>query len=287
MLIIVGFIIFIIAFLLRSQYERKTLSTDFITICTPKIKQAKTFVFISDLHNWNPGDQNKAMIRIIDEIHPDFILVGGDCIISWADGKVEKENALHLMKQLSLRYPVYCGNGNHENRLIWKNRLYGDEYQQLVEQLKSMGVTYLAGESVMIDETIRVTGIDLPHIAYEKMLMNKKPDLSARELFHGIEKPAAKRFEILLAHTPLYFDQYREWGADLTLSGHYHGGTIRLPIAGGIGVMTPQFEFFSPYSGGMVEKDGQKIIVSRGIGTHSINIRINNKPQLVVVRLVK
>jgi predicted MPP superfamily phosphohydrolase len=69
----------------------------------------------------------------------------------------------------------------------------------------------------------------------------------------------------------------------LTLSGHFHGGTIRLPYLGG--VMTPQYQFFLPYCAGEFRSDGKDMIVSRGLGTHSINIRLNNKPQVVVVDL--
>ena len=79
------------------------------------------------------------------------------------------------------------------------------------------------------------------------------------------------RFQILLAHSPLYFEQYADWGADLTLSGHFHGGTIRLPFVGG--VMTPQYQFFHPYCAGEFEKDGK-------------HIRFCNRPQLMVVRLL-
>ena len=88
---------------------------------------------------------------------------------------------------------------------------------------------------------------------------------------------------ILLAHSPLYFDAYAKWGADLTLSGHFHGGTIRLPGLGG--VMTPQYQFFLPWCAGIFEKQGHYMAVSRGLGTHSINIRLNNRPQLLVIRI--
>ena len=102
-----------------------------------------------------------------------------------------------------------------------------------------------------------------------------------------IEKKAGKadpdHFQILLAHSPLYFDACAKWGADLTLSGHFHGGTIRLPGLGG--VMTPQYQFFLPWCAGIFEKQGHYMAVSRGLGTHSINIRLNNRPQLLVIRI--
>ena len=69
----------------------------------------------------------------------------------------------------------------------------------------------------------------------------------------------------------------------MTLAGHFHGGTIRIPGLGG--VMTPQYQFFLPWSAGNFERNGKRMIVSRGLGTHSINIRLNNRPQLVLIRL--
>ena len=96
--------------------------------------------------------------------------------------------------------------------------------------------------------------------------------------------PDPEKYSILLAHSPMYFKQYAEWGADLSLSGHFHGGTIRLPLVGGL--MTPQFQFFFPWCSGQYEgAHGRMMIVGRGLGTHSINIRFNDKPQVVVVEL--
>ena len=92
-----------------------------------------------------------------------------------------------------------------------------------------------------------------------------------------------KIYGILLAHSPMFQETYAQWGADLTLCGHFHGGTIRIPGLGGL--MTPQFQFFQKFCGG-IHKIGDKVmIVSRGLGTHSVNIRLNNKPELVVVHL--
>ena len=120
----------------------------------------------------------------------------------------------------------------------------------------------------------------MEQVYYKKILVKKlKPEYIEERL-----GPAGReRFQILLAHSPLFMDAYRAWGADLTLAGHFHGGTIRIPLLGG--VMTPQYQFFLPCCAGFFWKKGGYMIVSRGLGTHSINIRINNKPQLVVVKL--
>ena len=86
-----------------------------------------------------------------------------------------------------------------------------------------------------------------------------------------------------MAHTPTYMKEYKEWGADLTLCGHLHGGIIRLPFIGGM--ITPQVELFPRYSGDMY-KDGEHYsIVSRGLGTHTVNLRYLNMAELVSVTI--
>ena len=91
-------------------------------------------------------------------------------------------------------------------------------------------------------------------------------------------------FNLLIAHNPRYFKNYANWGADLVLSGHVHGGTVILP--GGKPLIGTDFRLFPKYSGGLYEDGDARMIVSRGLGTHSIKVRINNKPELVVVKIV-
>ena len=86
-----------------------------------------------------------------------------------------------------------------------------------------------------------------------------------------------------LAHNPIYFDSYAWWGADLTVSGHLHGGIIRIPGIGGI--ITPQAKLFPRYDAGQFKKNGKNLVVSRGLGTHTVNIRIFNPAELSVIRL--
>ena len=86
-----------------------------------------------------------------------------------------------------------------------------------------------------------------------------------------------------MAHNPAYMDAYLEWGADMILSGHLHGGLVRVPVLGGI--VTPQGFLFPKYSGEMTKVGDQTVIVSRGLGTHTLNIRFFNTPELVCICL--
>ena len=91
-----------------------------------------------------------------------------------------------------------------------------------------------------------------------------------------------KAFNILLAHNPDYFDNYVSYGADLTLSGHVHGGLYRVF---GKGLFSPRIAFFPKYDGGMFTKDKKAMIVSRGLGNHSFPHRFLNPGELILIHL--
>lgn len=270
-----------LALLARSEYERRNFRVDAYTIETEKIrKRERNFVFLSDLHNNQFGEGNGRLLAAIGRVEPDAVLIGGDMIVS--HGVREVDTALHLVKALAAKYLVYYGNGNHEQRMRRERRVYGDLYFKYVRALRNAGVTYLSDRSAFLDDDVRITGYDLNSRYYKKV---RVPDMDAEEIRASVGPADGGRFQILLAHSPLFFDAYSRWGADLTLSGHYHGGTIRLPWLGG--VMTPQYQFFQPVCAGEFEKNGRRMLVSRGLGTHSVNIRLNNFPELMVVHLVK
>lgn len=266
--------------LLRSKYEREQLSAERTEILTEKITRDCRMVFLTDLHDHEFGHHNERLLRAIDEVNPDLILIGGDMMVSRE--RADLRVSLELAQELTKRCPVYYGNGNHETRMNRDRKNFGYLYDIYVSRLKKMGVVFLSNRTEEFREDIAVTGIDLAGRYYEKF---HPSHLRPEEIERLAGAAKRDRFQIMLCHSPLFFDSCRKWGADLTLSGHFHGGTIRLPYLGG--VMTPQFQFFLPWCAGTFEKSGKTMIVSRGLGTHSVNIRLNNKPQLVVVDLMK
>ncbi len=269
------------AFAARSEYERDCLSAEEISVVSSKIQNPRRMVFLSDLHNKEFGPENQRLIHAVNQIKPDGVLIGGDMMVS--KGESRTEVPLKLMKKLASHYPIYYSNGNHENRMVWERHIYKDQYEAYREQLKSMGVIYLENESCRFGDDMVISGVDLDKNYYRKLFFEKPEPLPDHYLDHRLGKADASRFQILLIHSPMYWQECAAWGADLTLSGHFHGGTIRIPGLGG--VMTPQYQFFLPWCAGTFEKGGKKMVVSRGLGTHSINIRINNKPQLIVLNL--
>ncbi|MEE1019700.1 MAG: metallophosphoesterase, partial [Acutalibacteraceae bacterium] len=90
-------------------------------------------------------------------------------------------------------------------------------------------------------------------------------------------------YKILFSHRPNGFEIYKAHNIDLSLTGHVHGGQIRLPFIGG--VLAPGFRMFPEYDAGVYRKDGSTMIVSRGLGNSIIPVRINDRPELVTVTL--
>lgn len=272
--------------LIRSEYEKRCLAVDHFEIASEKIKGEKTIVFLSDLHDQEFGKNNEGLLKAIDKVRPDLILIGGDMMVARKKAKKKPDEqqtvgiSWRLVKDLADKYPVVYGNGNHEQRLKREKILYGSCYENYVKCLKDAGVVYLSNKNVEFSRDIAIGGVNISEKYYEK---RPKAKMEAEYVEKRLGKACGEKFQILLAHSPLYFEAYRDWGADLTFSGHFHGGTIRLPVVGGL--MTPQFQFFYPRCAGIFQERGRWMIVSRGLGTHSIRIRFNNKPQVVVVKL--
>ena len=98
-----------------------------------------------------------------------------------------------------------------------------------------------------------------------------------------IGKTRRGRCNILIAHNPDYFEEYSDWGADLVLSGHIHGGIMRLPVLGG--VIAPSYRLFPKYDGGIFKEKNSTMLLSRGIGSHTIPLRFFNPAELHAVTI--
>lgn len=262
----------------------KVMTTSYVVSSNkiPESFDGTKICFLTDLHNKCYGERNQELIHEINRQKPDYIMITGDMIVK--GDCINTEVAVDLLEQLSKRYPIYFANGNHEKKVSEVTSSSYDLYCVFAHKLAAMGVTYLKNETVFIEkenQRIQVTGLDLPLTYYKKL---KTAEMSVNELTAMIPKQGDE-FQILLAHNPLYFDQYAKYGADLILSGHVHGGLFVLPFIGGI--MSTQGHLFPKYDFGQFEQENSTMILSRGLGSHSIGIRINNPPEVVVVTLRK
>ena len=125
---------------------------------------------------------------------------------------------------------------------------------------------------------INILGLHLTDGYYKRFI--KKP-LDRSYLNQLLGEANEDEYNILIAHNPDYFDVYSDWGADLVLSGHNHGGLVRLPFVGG--VISPRLRLFPKYDYGMFSDKHSTLILSNGLGAHSLKIRINNIPELVII----
>lgn len=269
------------AILWESRRERRTLTTAEYTLRSKKLRGGeKTLVFLSDLHDCQFGEGNRELIQKIEELKPDAVLIGGDMMT--VKKRAAIGSTLLLAERLAARWPVFYAEGNHETRLDRDRGRYGGLYDELEKGLKKSGVIFLRNQSADFGEDIRISGLRIDEWFYRK---RARMSMERAYLTQRVGMAAESRFQILLAHSPLFYPAYAGWGADLTLAGHFHGGTIQLP--GGVGLMTPQFHFFCKKVTGVHVQGTNcaEMIVSQGLGTHSVNLRINNYPQLVCVHL--
>ena len=252
-------------------------------ISSKKIKSDVTIVMLADLHNQEYGENNEILIGEIEKLSPDFVCLAGDMPIGHT--KIPYEIGQKLVMELAKRYPLFYGLGNHESRMRRQTKIYGTRYEDYMEPIGTLGTHVLINESTKFfvgDNQFQVFGYDLPAKYFEKFNRYVFESRQIEEVLGRCED-TDDCYQILLAHNPIYFKQYASWGADLTLSGHLHGGIIRLPLIGG--VITPQAKLFPRYSAGKYEIGEKRMIVSRGLGTHTIPIRFNNKPELSVIHL--
>ena len=234
---------------------------------TDRLKGDKTFVFLTDMHGYTFGRNNEKLIKAVDDIAPDCILCAGDMFTGEkVKGRVQTEGAEHLLKELSGRYPVYISNGNHEEKVKLYTKEYGNTFDRYKSSLIREGIFYLENESAYYDDgNVRITGLELSLDYFQKLRKKKmEPELLEKKLGR-IGADEASRFQILIAHNPIYFDEYAK------LIG---------------GVISPAIALFPRYDGGKYEKDGKTMILGRGLGTHTIHVRMFNPGEVAVIKVI-
>ncbi len=248
----------------------------------PKELSGYRMALFSDLHNTEIGPGGRELIEAVDAMAPDVILVPGDAVNKSMNDKEAKggyEYTLPLFQELASRYPILYSNGNHEARLARLNN-DGGYYAALQKVLKKRGVTILNNRSLYFrNRKLHFVGLDLPLPYYGK----KHEPVDAAFLTSRLGEPDLQAYTVLLAHTPEFFKAYMDWGADLIVSGHIHGGVIRLPVYGGL--LSPHRRLFPGYDYGSYRENGKEMIVSSGCAGPSFPPRFNNPPEVVLLTL--
>ena len=246
-------------------------------LISSKVDKPVRFVVLADVHNKQYGKNNEKLVKAVREQKPDAVLAAGD-ILTAKPGK-SLESAKNLMQQVAHDYPVYYALGNHEFRMRLYPETYGNQFQEYIHFLKKQGINVLLNEKTVLPETnIEITGSMIAREYYKRF---RRTPMEERYLKKTLPTGNKDKYRVLIAHNPQYFDAYEEWGADLVISGHVHGGIMRLPWAGG--VVSPSCTLFPKYDGGIFKKGHASMVLSRGLGTHTIPIRVFNPGELVVI----
>lgn len=247
--------------------ERLTLRT--YTVASPKLTAEVRLAVVTDFHSSDNADDVVAMVA---SCAPDAVLLVGDMFDDDIANR-PTERTLSLMRQLSAQYPCYYVSGNHE---AWTG-----EMDALYQQTEEAGVTVLrmsSGVLTVRGQRIALCGIPDPY----EMVFSGAPD-TEEQLRQALEDVDSADFTVLLAHRPELLAKYAQFPLDLVVSGHAHGGQVRIP---GVlnGLYAPNQGWFPKLAGGVYTQDGTTLIVSRGLAVRTRLPRIFNRPEVVLVR---
>lgn len=228
---------------------------------------------ISDMHNSRYADR---FISLLNEAKPDLLLFAGD-MIQQPDTNLDQ--VTKVIRSQSGSIPVYAVFGNHEaaNGSVVRS--------EITKQLRDAGARVLSNVAVGIargDDKIRLIGLeddDSEILDEETIKKLRKP------VKRVTRKDNGEMFNILLYHRADVFPELSDLPVDLVLSGHLHGGIVRLPFVGG--VFGRGNTLFPDYTSGMYRKNNTTMIVSRGCDYNPKKMRVFNPPEIVLVKLSK
>lgn len=276
--ILIGLLILILIFAVGViAYDSNRFVVRKYSYETDKVSKNLRIVFLSDLHNKCYGKDNEKLIKSIKALNGDIILLGGDMMT--AKKKAEFDQGISFISRISEIAPYIYAFGNHESRARFnKNNRYGTLFADYARELLKIGVSIKDNECVDVDG-IKVYCLTIPESFYNK---RKLTVMQADDITGCIGKPDQDSLNVLLAHNPEHFDGCAAWGADVVLAGHYHGGIVRLPFSGK-GVISPRFTLFPKYDGGVYKSGETTMYVSRGLGMHTIPLRMFNPSEILVL----
>jgi predicted MPP superfamily phosphohydrolase len=233
---------------------------------TEKLTEGFRLAVLTDLHSCAYGEGQRELLDAVEAQAPDAAVLVGDIV----DDVLPQENAWTVVSALAERMPCFYVTGNHE----W----WSGEAERICEEMESLGVTVLRGESELLSfsgGSIQICGIDDPDSGE-----------SGEQLASAGSLIQEDAFTILLAHRPEEIQAYLRYSFDLILSGHAHGGQWRIP---GLlnGLYAPNQGWFPAYAGGRYDFDRTTFLVSRGLARETTRVpRIFNRPEVVIVDLV-
>lgn len=258
--------------LLYNLQLNKSFITTFYSVTVDKPVEDLRIVLLSDLHLREYGEDNADLVRKIKNLAPDLIAVAGDMNI---DTNTDYSSVLSLMRQLVDIAPVYYAPGNHE----WAGRYAGGS-DKLFDDIEATGVHWMNGtyEDVAIKGSkLRIGGF----FEWPRAELERENSRQVADAMNGETNALSDTCTILICHCPEVLDtSLEEYKFDLVLSGHVHGGQMRIA---GHGLWSTSQGFLPKYTSGVNTIGQSQVVISRGLGDSEPWPRIFNQPELVVV----
>lgn len=290
-----------VAIIACNYIGNRNFKESFYAVSSLKVNNKIRVIQISDLHNSLYGKDNEKLIDRIGKLKPDIIVYTGDCLDSKSD---DTRRIINLCTELSKIAPSYYIYGNNEVEkyydfplnLEWLDYTLGfddnnrdpqaliDIKDEFAMELEASGITVLKNEFSTI--TIGANTVDIYGV------LTSNPSAFWEYCGESFEKylyTNESNLKITLIHEPLIFEEFTpdSWG-DLMLAGHYHGGTVKIPMLGPL--YTHEGGFLPQRSGhyvfGRYDVQGSPMIISSGMDNKNI-LRINNEPELVIIDINK
>ncbi len=263
-----------------SVYSNNIIGTRRFTVKNKKIPKSfdgYRILQISDLHNKRFGVQQGYLMSVINKCKPDIVVITGDIVYrndTFGGNEARINKVLPFVKKTAEGYPLYYVTGNHEVENGYAEFLW--------DSIEKNGAKIIHGRAVELsrgEEKIALIGARDPFCygsrrAYEAMEKELKPLCDKYK----------DRYRVLLSHRPEILDIYARCGVELVLTGHAHGGQIRIPFTSQ-GLFAPDQGVLPQYTEGSHKKGGTEMIISRGLGNSGFPQRLFDRPEIVLVTL--
>lgn len=244
------------------------------TITTRKWQRGNTlrFVLMSDLHSTLFGKGQREILSLVRELRPDHILLAGDIV----DEHRPPIHAHMFLSGVAHIAPTWYALGNHEYR--------SHCVPAIVRMVERCGVRALLDSSEQLQTPagpLLIAGCEDP----EKMVQQGKNYSWLAAMRHSFaDIRGSGLFTVLIAHHPEHSALYGKLGFDLAVSGHAHGGQVRIPFLLN-GLAAPDQGAFPQYAGGLYWQGSMAHIVSRGTVVYHELPRIFNPPEIAVIEV--
>lgn len=244
-------------------------------------------VSLSDLHDHTYGPVNRALLDSVQALRPDVIVIPGDFFTMHkkAQNRGIPDDSVRTLLLLTKIAPVYYVFGNHEGRILTTENPQKEPLLKALDQARSAGVHILRNERTSLtigEDRLEISGFEPDMAYYCKGAHICLRDGYLEKKLGPVRDPSA--VQILLAHPPAFFESYARTEAEIVFSGHTHGGLVRIP---GIGsVFSPEFTLFPKYDRPEVTSDGTTMYVSKGLGTHTMHLRVFDPAEIVAADLL-